>query len=289
MMTTSSDIKRKKNKQPQSEQQRPRRRRFSASDVAYSIAGVAILLSILLIWQIVSITKIVPATVFPPASTVLVNLFGLVTTEALYVNLGDTLIRLAEGYALAGLIGVAVGIPMGLSRKAELTGDPLVQFLRPMPSAVLIPLAILYFGLGDKMIVSLVTYACIWPVLINTMDGVKSIDSMIIDTSDEYGVRGFAKIRKVVIPASAPFIFSGLRVSLGVAWIVAITAEVISTATSTGIGALIFLDLNRGDLTPIYSLIIVVAIVAYCLNRFFLLAESRIIPWHGKRQKMYTT
>ena len=261
--------------------------KYSASDILFTVAGVGILLSTLVIWQIVSITNTLPPTVFPPASEVLASLFRLLTTKALYEQLLASLIRLFAGFFLAAVIGICVGVPMGLSRTAEKTGDPLVQFLRPMPSAVLIPLAILYFGLGDAMIVSIVTYACIWPVLINTIDGVKNIDTVVLDTAREFKISGFAKIRKVVLPSAAPFIFSGLRVSLGVAWIVEITAEIISTASTTGIGAAIFQYFNIPNLPPVYATIIFVAVLAYALNRVFLVIQSKIIPWHEQSRKRF--
>ncbi len=259
--------------------------KYSSSDAGYTIGGVAILASTLVIWQLVSVTNVLPPTVFPPASEVLVTLYKLLSGKAIYDQLIASLIRLFEGFFLAALIGITVGIPMGLSRTAERTGDPLVQFLRPMPSVVLIPLAILYFGLGNVMIVSIVTYACIWPVLINTIDGIKSIDPILLDTATGFQVRGFAETRKVILPAAAPFIFSGLRVSLGIAWIVEITAEILSTAATTGIGAAIFRYFNIPSLPPVYATIIFVALLAYALNRVFRITQSKIIPWHEQSKR----
>ncbi|MCL5069272.1 MAG: ABC transporter permease [Thaumarchaeota archaeon] len=255
------------------------------TDQLFTIAGVAILFSILGIWQLISMSNILPATVFPPASAVLVALYEETLNGSFPVSILATLMRLLEGYFLAALIGTVVGVSMGMSRIAYYTGDPLVQFLRPMPSVILIPLAILYFGLGDFLIVSVVAYSCIWPILINTMDGVRSIDPMILDTAREFRVGRVRKFRKIILPASAPFIFSGLRVSLAVGWIVGITAEIISTASNTGIGALIYLDLNTGNLTPIYAAIIAIAVTAYALNRAFLIIEHRIIPWYEKSKR----
>ena len=259
--------------------------KYTLSDIGYSVGGVAILASILVIWQLVSVTNLLPPTVFPPASVVLVTLYKLLSGKAIYEQLLASLIRLFEGFFLAALIGLAVGIPMGLSRTAEKTGDPLVQFLRPMPSVVLIPLAILYFGLGNEMIVSIVTYASIWPVLINTIDGIKSIDPILLNTSRAFQVRGFTQVRKVILPAAAPFILSGLRVSLGIAWIVEITAEILSTAATTGIGAAIFRYFNIPSLPPVYATIIFVALIAYAVNRGFLMTQSKIIPWHEQSKR----
>lgn len=257
----------------------------SIQSIVFSIAGLCVLFSILVIWQLISVTNVLPRTVFPSASSALQTLFLQIQSGALVVEFEASLIRLFEGYFLATLVGVSTGLAMGLSRTARYIGDPLVQFLRPMPSAILIPLAILYFGLGNFMIVSIVFYACIWPILINTMDGVKSIEPIVLDTAKEYGVKGFSRIRKIILPASAPFIFSGLRVSLAVAWIVTVTAEILSTAATTGLGAEIFRDLNTGDLTSIYATIIAIAIGAYALNRLFIVIQSLIIPWHHKSKQ----
>jgi ABC-type nitrate/sulfonate/bicarbonate transport system permease component len=259
-------------------------KRISAQDVIFILGGVCVLLSLLGIWQLVSIMNVLPRTVFPPASIALQILFSQIQSGLLLTEFEATLFRLFEGYLIAAALGISIGVAMGLSKTVEYVGDPLVQFLRPMPSAVLIPLAILYFGLGNFMIISIVIYACMWPILINTFDGVKDIEPIILDTAREYQVKGLTKIWKVVLPASSPLIFSGLRVSLAVAWIVTITAEILSTATTTGLGAAIFLDLNSGNLAAIYATIIAIVIGAYALNRLFLFVESLIIPWHQKLQ-----
>lgn len=257
----------------------------SIQDIVFPVAGVCVLLSILLVWQLVSVTNLLPRTVFPSASDALQTLFLQIQSGTLAIEYEASLIRLFEGYFLATLVGISIGLSMGLNKTARYLVDPLVQFLRPMPSAVLIPLAILYFGLGNFMIVSIVFYACIWPILINTMDGVKSIEPIVLDTAKQYGVGGFSRIRKIILPASAPFVFSGLRVSLAVAWIVTITAEILSTAATTGLGAAIFRNLNTGDLSAIYSTIIAIAVGAYALNRLFLVVQSLVIPWHQKSKQ----
>ncbi len=164
--------------------------------------------------------------------------------------------------------------------------DPLVQFLRPMPSVVLIPLAILYFGLVDSVIILIVTYASLWPILINTIDGVRSIDPLVIETANQLRITGLKRLRKIILPAAAPFIVSGLRVSLGIAWIVAVTAEMIGGIVSNGVGVSIFYYLNSGNLAPMYGAIIAVAIFAYFLNRILLVTQYRLMPWVARSSRM---
>ncbi|MDG6905967.1 MAG: ABC transporter permease [Nitrososphaerota archaeon] len=255
-------------------------------DVLLIIGGIAILLSTLVFWQIVSITNLLPSTIFPSAKTVVYSFFQQVLSGTVFLPILETLSRLFEGFLLAALIGVLGGIGIGVNSLADETADPLVQFLRPMPSVVLIPLAMLYFGLTSFIVIILVAYASVWPILINTSDGVKSIDPVLLDTARQFHVNGFDRFRKIVLPAASPFILSGLRVSLGIAWIVAITVEMISGVVRNGVGVTIFFYLNSGNLGPMYGAIIAVALTAYVLNYLFTLLQSKLTPWFERSTKV---
>lgn len=255
-------------------------------DFLFIIGGIAILLSTLAFWQIISITNALPSTIFPSATTVVSSFFSQVLSGTVFSPILDTLTRLFQGFLLAALIGIVAGIGMGMSSLADQTADPLVQFLRPMPSVVLIPLAMLYFGITGFIVIILVAYAAIWPILINTADGVKAIDPVVLDTARQFHVNGFNRFRKIILPAAAPFILSGLRVSLGIAWIVAITVEMISGVVNNGIGVSIFYYLNSGNLAPMYGAIIAVALTAYLLNYVFTLLQARLTPWFERTTKV---
>jgi len=256
------------------------------TDYLFIVAGVGVLLSILLIWQIVSITNVLPSTIFPSAYSVVLSFFSQVENGSVILAVIYTLSRLFEGYLFAAAIGIVAGISIGLNRLVNRSLDPLVQFLRPMPSVVLIPLAILYFGLVDSVIILIVTYASLWPILINTIDGVRSIDPLVIETANQLRITGLKRLRKIILPAAAPFIVSGLRVSLGIAWIVAVTAEMIGGIVSNGVGVSIFYYLNSGNLAPMYGAIIAVAIFAYFLNRILLVTQYRLMPWVARSSRM---
>lgn len=259
--------------------------RFSLNDILFTTGGFAIVLSILLIWQIVSVTGIIPSSIFPPANRVLSALFLEIADGKIGVALLATLERMLEGFAIASIIGVLVGLGIGSNVTISRSFDPLIQFLRPLPAVILIPLIILYLGLGDPVIVIPVIFGCIWPVVLNTIDGVRAVDSMYIATADEFKINGLRRFTKIIIPAIAPYVLSGMRVSLALAWIVSVTAEFISAVVKNGIGVLIFYQFNAGDLTSMYASIIAVAIVAYVVNRIFVIAQSRLVPWHGRWQQ----
>lgn len=252
---------------------------------AFTFAGFCILLSVLVVWQLVSLFNVVPSSIFPPVSSVLVALYGETANGQIGTALVATLVRMLEGFAIASAIGVSAGVVIGLSITASRSLDPLVQFLRPLPAVVLIPLIILYFGMGDMVVLIPVIFGCVWPILLNTIDGVKSIDPMYRATADGFRIKGVRRITKVTIPAIAPFILSGMRVSLALAWIIAITAEFISAVVSHGIGVLIFYQFNAGNLKSMYASIFAAAIAAYVVNRLFVFLEDRLVPWHGRWQK----
>ena len=254
-------------------------------DYVYRIAGLGILFSVLLIWQIVVLANLVPPAVIPTASSVLAALFTLTMNGSIPRELSASLGRIIEGFLIAALLGISLGNIVGTRKFVEKTANPLIQFLRPMPGAILIPLAILYFGLGNLMIVMIVIYSCLWPILINTIDGVKNVDGLYFDVAQEFEVSGFAKFKKVILPASAPLIFSGLRVSLGIAWIAEITAEILSTAPNLGLGVSIFFNMNSGNFTAMYARIIAIAIAAYVISELFLAFEKMIIPWYEKSKR----
>lgn len=259
--------------------------RFLRNDVLFTIGGFAIVLSILLIWQIVSITNIIPSSIFPPASKVLVALFQETVDGKIGSSLLATLERMLEGFAIASVIGVLVGVGIGSNVAISRSFDPLIQFLRPLPAVILIPLIILYFGLGEPVIVIPVIFGCIWPVVLNTIDGVRSVDTMYLATADEFKIKGLGRFTKIIIPAISPFVLSGMRVSLALAWIVSVTAEFISAVVKTGIGVLIFYQFNAGNLTGMYASIFAVAIVAYLVNKIFVAIQNRLVPWHGRWQQ----
>lgn len=253
--------------------------------IIYRVIGFLALSSIFLIWQLVSVLNILPSTLFPSAVDVLRSFYIQVANGTVLSALIASLTRLFEGYILAAILGIAVGVAIGLNPTAEKAISPLVQFFRPLPSITYIPLVILYFGLGPYVVILPVMIGCFWPILINTVDGVKSIDPMVLETARLFRVKGLDRLKKIILPASAVFIFSGLRISLAVAWVVTITAEFLIVVFKNGLGVLIFYYLNAGNLTATYGMIVSVGVIAYLLNRAFLGVEDLVLPWFKKRTK----
>jgi ABC-type nitrate/sulfonate/bicarbonate transport system permease component len=155
--------------------------------------------------------------------------------------------------------------------------ETLIEFLRPMPSVAIIPVAVLALGIGDHMIVAVTVYASLWPILINTIDGVRHIEPTLIDTARTFRLSRRLILSRVILPAASPHIMTGLRISLSIALILVTTAEMI--AGSRGLGFFI-LDQERSfNSANMYAGIIVVAALGYGLNRLFLLLEGMALRW----------
>jgi NitT/TauT family transport system permease protein/sulfonate transport system permease protein len=201
----------------------------------------------------------------------------LVISGQLVSHLMITLSRFLQGYLLAASIAVILGIVLGYFRLAHSLFEAVIEFLRPMPSVAIIPVAVLLLGIGDAMIVAVTVYASVWPVLINTMDGVRHLERTLIDTGRTFALNRRKILWLVVLPAAAPYIVTGLRISLSIALILVTTAEMI--AGSRGLGFFI-LDQERSmNSSNMYAGVILVSALGYVLNRLFVLGEGWAMQW----------
>ena len=147
----------------------------------------------------------------------------------------STLSRFLEGYVIAALLAVSLGILLGYFRFAYSLLETLIEFLRPMPSVAIIPVAVLALGIGDRMIVAVTVYASLWPMLVNTIDGVRNIEPTLIDTARTFGLSRRLILWRIILPAASPYIVTGLRISLSIALILVTTAEMIAGSRGTGL------------------------------------------------------
>jgi ABC-type nitrate/sulfonate/bicarbonate transport system permease component len=240
--------------------------------------GALVVLAVLLVWEFASRTHAVNPTFFPPFSIVLTTLGRMVFMSETWESVGSTLLRCFSGYLFACAVGIPAGILMGRSQRLYFALEPLVEILRPIPSAAVIPIAILFLGIGDSMKVFVVVYACLWPVLINSLDGVRSIDPVLIETGKTFELTRSRFLFHIVIPAASPYFVTGMRVSLAIALILAITVEMI--AGSNGIGFLI-LDSERSfKFTEMYAGVLLIGALGYLVNFLFVRITDRIMKWH---------
>ena len=217
---------------------------------------------------------------FPPVSQVIAAMGQALMAGPVAHHLVVTLGRFCAGYLLSAALAVTLGIVLGYIDFLHGLLETVIELLRPMPSVAIIPVAILLLGIGDSMIVAVTVYATLWPILINTIDGVRHVEPTLIDTGRTFGLKRRQILRQIILPGAAPYIVTGLRIGLSIALILVTTAEMI--AGSKGLGFFILDEERAMNSANMYAGIVVVALLGYALNRLFLLIETRAMKWrHG--------
>jgi ABC-type nitrate/sulfonate/bicarbonate transport system permease component len=241
--------------------------------------GFLLILAILLLWELASGSGLVDAVSLPQVSLILQSWFESITSGELPQQLLPSLGRIAVGFALAVAVAVPLGLLMGSSQMVYRLLEPLTELVRPIPSSAYIPIAILFLGIGDGMKVFVIFLACLFPVLLNTYGGVRGVDPVLVDTGRTFGLGRVRALWQIILPAALPSILTGMRISLGIALIVSVVAEMISG--NSGIGYFI-LDMQRVFRVPeMFAGIFTLGILGYAMNFAFLSIERHALRWRG--------
>ncbi|GAA3337218.1 ABC transporter permease [Amorphoplanes nipponensis] len=218
----------------------------------------------------------------PPLRQILAAFADTWTPERLRADVLPSLARLGAGYLLAGLIGIAAGVAIGASPRLRAAAEPVLEFFRAVPPPVLVPVIMLFAGIGNGMKVIVIVSGCVWPVLLNTVEGVRSTDSVLSDTTRAYGITGVARLRHLLLPAASPRIVAGLRQALSIAIILMVISEMF--AASNGLGFTIVQFQRSFAIPEMWSGIILLGLLGFGLSELFRLAEHFALAWyHGLR------
>ncbi len=194
-------------------------------------------------------------------------------------SVGTTLESWAIGLAIASAAGAVLGLAVGLSNWLDDATDIIVRMMRPMPSLALIPVAILIAGLGTKMTAGLVAFASFWPVFINARYAVRQVEPRLLDTARVLGLPRFQQVRRVIVPATAPAIVTGISVSVALALVVTVSVELV--AGTGGLGSFVLVAQQAGATGQMYAAILVGGLVGWLLNALFKAASGAVLPWQA--------
>lgn len=240
-------------------------------------AEIAVPIAILLAWQLWTVQA--DSQFFPRLSTILVEFREMWLFSEFGTHVVPSLERVLLGFGIAVVLGVGIGIPLGLSRLGRAIAMPHVEYWRAMPPPALLPISIvLLHSIGNVQKVSLIAFFCLFPILLNTMDGVRAIDPTMVETARSYNVPRSERIRRIVLPAALPQIAAGMRTSLSLAVIIMVVAEYFSS--TSGVGYVLLISKNTFELGPMWAAIVLIGILGYLLNVLFLLVERRVLAWH---------
>ena len=247
---------------------------IAAKQVLPAIAVIALIIGVW--WAVVVMTA---SVVFPTPWQVVTGTIELIRDGTLWEHIGASLFRVGSGFGLAVIVAVPLGLWMGWVRGAYVTLNPLFQMLRPISPIAWIPIAILWFGVGNLSPIFLIFISSVFPMVVQTTAGVHTIEKRYLRAAANFGVSRATLFRQVVIPAALPQIIVGMRIGLGVAWLVVVAAEMI--ALRSGLGYLIIDSRNAGNR---YDLVIagmiIIGLIGLLLDGLMRLLEGlKVVRW----------
>lgn len=252
-----------------------RRRKFRPRRMLLGAAGV---LTFLLIWELASRTGIVDPTYLPPASVVLVTLVQNATLTGFWTAVGQTVTSWFLGMLLALVVALPLGIVIGLSPFLQKATRTTVEFLRPIPSVGLIPLAVLLFAVPLQQSLLIITYGAFWQIFIQVLYGVADVDTVAMNTARSFGFSWWQRVRDVVFPTMLPYLLTGIRLAAAVALILAVTAELV--IGTPGLGLQIALSRDAGLYASTYALVLATGLLGLLINVGVRMLERRLLGWH---------
>ena len=232
------------------------------------------------LWEIVARAGIFPPRLFPPLEEVAAAFARLTASGILPHHVLDTVIRLLSGFALAALVGVAIGIAMGRSRRAEDIFLPLVSIGAPIPGLAYAPLFLLWFGLGNKSAVLLVGFVSAFPIIFNTWTGVKAVKEIWVRSAQAMGADNQRLFIKVILPGALPYILTGLRLGLAQAWRILVGIEMLASVP-WGLGWMIFGAREFLNTDVMLAGVVVIGILGLALEKlvFQRLEKFTVVRW----------
>ncbi|RQH01874.1 ABC transporter permease [Natrarchaeobius oligotrophus] len=231
---------------------------------------------VVVLWEFASGTA-VPADVLPSPVTVSVQIADLLATGEIFSHLFVSLFRFGVGLGLSIAVGVVLGIGMARSAPIENFFDVFLSMLYPIPKVALVPLAMLWLGVGTGPAVLVVFLACLLPIIMNSYNAAGDVDQNLVWSAKMMGTEGWELLRKVVIPATIPHILTGIRQAIPIAFIALVSAELV--ASYEGIGYLILEAGQVGNYSLMFANIVVISAVAYAFVTGFEIARDRVVVW----------
>lgn len=253
----------------------------------HRLARLASLPVAFVLWEIA--TRVKDDPFFPPPSEILTRMHKdwfsgpashLFLTGQATGNIFPSVARLLTGWALACVLGVAVGLLAGRSDRVADHLEPLIHFFRAIPPPALVPVFLVAFKIGTEMQVATIVFGVVWPVLLNSIEGARDVDPVKLETAKVFRLTRRARLFRVLLPAAAPKIFAGLRLSLSTALILMVISELVGSVN--GIGYLQMLAQSTTDVPGVWACIVLLGLLGLVLNTAFLAVERRALSWRPR-------
>ena len=240
-----------------------------------SLAKAGLLAALLVAWQLLWMWGM-PSYILSPLQIV-TDFFAALGSQELYVHAGTSLMRALPGFAIGSALGVGFGLAAGVSRGFDETLSPVIFLTYPVPKIVMLPLFMLWFGIGDMSKILIIALACFYPTFINAYYGAKVTPAILVWSGQNMGAGRWRIFRSIVVPSALPLIFAGLRVSLALSFIVMFATEMINSRS--GLGHLIQEAESSLRFDLMYVSLVTIAILGYAGDRLLRAARHRVLRW----------
>jgi ABC-type nitrate/sulfonate/bicarbonate transport system permease component len=241
-------------------------------------------LAFLAVWQLLSMTGILPSNRLPSPFEIILALkellmFGLPQGKVLFYHCLFSLVRVLGGFLAAAAVAIPFGIVLGRSKRLHEMVIPIIEIIRPVPPLAWIPLSILWFGIGFKSAVFIIFLGCFFPIVLSTISGVLSVDKVLIDAAKTLGAQEREIFYKVLLPGSFPSIYTGLRIAMGIGWMTLVAAEFTGVKSGYGVGYMIMTarDIQRPDY--ILAGMVTIGLIGFLLDLLLRLCERKSLKW----------
>ena len=244
-----------------------------------NIQKFALAFGLVLLWEVASRVGLININLFPAPSSVLVAIIHLAQLGVLWADIQASVVRVTMGFLIASAISMTIAVFLARSDRLALYVMPIVDLLRPISVIAWIPLAILWFGLGDKPAWFIIFLGAFFPIFTNTYFGMRTVEPIHLQAAECMGAGRWLFIKEVLVPSALPFILTGMRVGLGVGWMCVIAAEMI--ASQSGLGYMIQLARVLIETERVIGGMVVIGIIGFIMNYLMLRLEHRLTPWRS--------
>jgi nitrate ABC transporter permease subunit len=248
------------------------------------IKTISFICSILLIWQISYFIFQIENPLIPSPLQICLALKEIIVSGEIFPHIFDSLRRVMVGFSLAALVAISLGILCGYSKKIGVLLEPLVEIIRPIPPIAWIPLAILLFGLGDRSAYFIIFIGAFFPIFTNTFFGARSIPQIYLRLARTADIKTYSYLKNILLPFSLPYIFTGLKIGVGMAWMSLIAAELIGAQSGLGY----FIQISRLSLSmdKIMAGMIVIGVLGLLLNHIIRFIEKKYLFWRPENDRI---
>lgn len=236
-----------------------------------------VIIILLVLWEIAPRLEWVDPMYLPPFSEVITSFFSLIITGSLFVHIFASLQRSLSGLLLAVAVGIPLGFLVGWFKKVEKLLDPILNLFRNTSTLALFPVFIIFFGLSEVSKIAIIFWGTLWPTLLNTISGVRSVDPILIKSARSMGISNLGLFAKVILPAATPSILTGFRLSAAGSVLILVAAEMLGA--NKGLGFFIFYSEQKYDVAAMYAGIITISMLGLLINYLIGILEKNVTKW----------